>query len=155
MFLGEGSPVLSYKTWVGVVPGAITCPTPQFAFASCDVAATMVQTHSGPDPLPQENPPIIHQPNSRYCKVCQMYCNHPNGCNVLMGDGSVRFATMYINTYTWHALATRAGGEVIAPINTNSEEDPDHETVAHPASGGRGGGPGHQFSGPVVTGLLK
>ena len=114
VFLGEGSPVLSNKTWVGVVPGAISCPTPQFAFASCDVAATMVQTHSGPDPLAIENPPIIHQPNSRYCKVCQMYCNHPGGCNVLMGDGSVRFATMYINTYTWHALATRAGGEVIS-----------------------------------------
>ena len=114
VFLGEGSPVLSDKTWVGVVPGAISCPKPQFAFASCDVAATMVQTHSGPDPLAQENPPIIHQPNSRYCKVCQMFCNHPNGCNVLMGDGTVRFATMYINTYTWHALATRAGGEVIS-----------------------------------------
>ena len=61
VFLGEGSPVLSDKTWVGVVPGAISCPKPQFAFASCDVAATMVQTHSGPDPLAHResahNPP--------------------------------------------------------------------------------------------------
>ena len=52
VFLGEHSPVLSDKTWVGVVPGAIACPTPRFAFSFCDVAATMVQTHSGPDPIP-------------------------------------------------------------------------------------------------------
>ena len=43
-----------------------------------------------------------------------MYAEHPGGCNVMMGDGSVRFATMYINTYTWQALATRARGEVIS-----------------------------------------
>jgi hypothetical protein len=117
VFLGEHSPVLSSKTWVGVIPGAVECPTPRFASSSCDVAATMVQTHSGPDIIPglmTEVPPLIHQPNSRYCKVCQMYSEHVGGCNVLMGDASVRFATMYINTYVWHALATRAGGEVIS-----------------------------------------
>ena len=111
---GRGQPGVERQDVGRRGPRCHLCPKPQFAFASCDVAATMVQTHSGPDPLAQENPPIIHQPNSRYCKVCQMFCNHPNGCNVLMGDGSVRFATMYINTYTWHALATRAGGEVIS-----------------------------------------
>src|SRR5271157_3921017 len=76
VFLGEHSPVLSSKTWVGVVPGAVDCPTPRFAFSPCDVAATMVQTHSGPDIIPglmTEVPPLIHQPNSRYCQVCQMY----------------------------------------------------------------------------------
>ena len=117
VFLGEHSPVLSSKTWVGVVPGAVDCPTPRFATSPCDVAATQVQTHSGPDIIPglmTEVPPLIHQPNSRYCKVCQMYSEHVGGCNVLMGDASVRFATMYINTYVWHALATRAGGEVIS-----------------------------------------
>ncbi len=112
VFLGEHSPVLSDKTWVGVVPNAISCATPKFAASGCDVAATMVQCHSGPNPW--EVPPLIHQPNSRYGKLCQMYSDHPGGCNVLMGDGSVRFATSNINTYVWSSLATRAGGEVIS-----------------------------------------
>ena len=62
-----------------------------------------------------------------------MYSEHPNGCNVLMGDGSVRFATMYINTYTWHASPRGRVVKSSAPINTSSREDPDDETVAHPA----------------------
>ena len=112
IFLGEHSAILSDKTWVGVVPGAIGCPTPRFAFAACDVAATQVLVHSGPNPW--ENPPLVHPPNSRLCKLCQMYAEHPGGCNVMMGDGSVRFASANINQLTWQALATRAGGEVIS-----------------------------------------
>ena len=68
--------------------------------------------HSGPNPW--ENPPLVHPPNSRLCKLCQMYAEHPGGCNVMMGDGSVRFASANINQLTWQALATRAGGEVIS-----------------------------------------
>ena len=111
---GRAQPGAQRQDVGGRGPHRLVCPSPRFAFSYCDVPATMVQTHSGPNPLAMENPPMIHQPNSRYCKVCQMYSDHPNGCNVLMGDGSVRFATMYINTYTWHALATRAGGEIIS-----------------------------------------
>jgi prepilin-type N-terminal cleavage/methylation domain-containing protein/prepilin-type processing-associated H-X9-DG protein len=112
VFVGEHSAVLSDKTWVGVVPGAIGCPTPRFATSWCDVAATQVLCHSGPNPW--ENPPLIHPPNARMCKICQMYAEHPGGCNVLMGDGSVRFATSNISQIVWPALATRAGGEVIS-----------------------------------------
>ena len=57
VFLGEHSPVLSDKTWVGVVPTAWVCPTPRFSFSYCDVPATMVQTHSGPNPLARESAP--------------------------------------------------------------------------------------------------
>jgi prepilin-type N-terminal cleavage/methylation domain-containing protein/prepilin-type processing-associated H-X9-DG protein len=39
---------------------------------------------------------------------------HPGGCNVLMGDGSVRFVKQTIDQLTWMALGTRAGGEVIS-----------------------------------------
>jgi prepilin-type processing-associated H-X9-DG protein len=39
---------------------------------------------------------------------------HTGGVNVLLGDGSVRFATNGINPTTWQALATRAGGEVMS-----------------------------------------
>jgi prepilin-type N-terminal cleavage/methylation domain-containing protein/prepilin-type processing-associated H-X9-DG protein len=40
--------------------------------------------------------------------------NHPGGVNVLMADGSVRFAKDSINQPTWWALGTRAGGEVVS-----------------------------------------
>ncbi len=40
--------------------------------------------------------------------------NHPGGCNVMMGDGSVRFMKSSINMQTWWALGTRNGGEVVS-----------------------------------------
>lgn len=38
---------------------------------------------------------------------------HPNGVNVGMGDGSVRFVNDSVQPAIWRALATRAGGEVV------------------------------------------
>ncbi len=40
--------------------------------------------------------------------------NHPGGVNILMADGSVRFAKDSINQATWWALGTKASGEVIS-----------------------------------------
>jgi prepilin-type N-terminal cleavage/methylation domain-containing protein/prepilin-type processing-associated H-X9-DG protein len=111
VFLGEHTAILSDKTWVGVVAGAATCPTPRFAFSTCDFPATQVLIHSGPEP--GEHPPVIHPPNARSCHVCQMYAEHPGGGNVLLGDGSVRFIKESINQLTWAALASIRGGEVI------------------------------------------
>ena len=39
---------------------------------------------------------------------------HPGGANVLFGDGSVHFFKNSIDSSTWAAVATRAGGEVIS-----------------------------------------
>ncbi|QEH35866.1 putative major pilin subunit [Aquisphaera giovannonii] len=39
---------------------------------------------------------------------------HPGGVNALMGDGSVRFVKSTISGYTWRALGTVAGGEVLS-----------------------------------------
>jgi prepilin-type N-terminal cleavage/methylation domain-containing protein/prepilin-type processing-associated H-X9-DG protein len=111
LFVGEHSPVLSDKTWVGVVPGSVICPTRRFSFSACDVGATQVLFHSGPNPW--EDPPQIHPPNARICKLCQLYAEHPGGSNVLLGDGSVRFAKSTINQAVWAALHTRAEGEVV------------------------------------------
>jgi prepilin-type processing-associated H-X9-DG protein len=38
---------------------------------------------------------------------------HPGGLNMGMCDGSVKWIKNSINLYTWSALATIAGGEVI------------------------------------------
>jgi prepilin-type N-terminal cleavage/methylation domain-containing protein/prepilin-type processing-associated H-X9-DG protein len=111
MFVGEHSAILSDKTWVGVVPGAAVCPTPEFAYSTCDFAATMVLTHSGPAAAEGN---IIHPPNARSCHVCQMYAEHPGGANILLGDGSVRFIQETIRQPVWAALATCRGGEAIS-----------------------------------------
>lgn len=111
VFLGEHHPVLSNKTWVGVVPGVSVCPTDRFSFSECDAAATLVQVHSGP--AANEVPPAIHPPNSPLCHVCQMYAEHPGGCNVMLGDGSVRFIGEMIDQLTWAALASIAKQEII------------------------------------------
>lgn len=119
VFVGEHSSILSDKTWVGVVPGAAVCANhPQrFPITSCDLAATLVNVHSGPaaseiDPITGFAP--IHPPNSPLCHVCQMYAEHTGGANVLLGDGSVRFVSQFIHQPTWAALSTRAGGEAVA-----------------------------------------
>lgn len=39
---------------------------------------------------------------------------HPGGVNILLGDGSVRFAKNSIDGMSWRALSTIAGGEVIS-----------------------------------------
>jgi len=111
MFMGEHTSILSDKTWVGVVPGAVVCPTPRFALSTCDFAATLVLSHSGPA---RGEGDIIHPPNARSNHVCQQYAEHPGGANILVGDGSVRFIKESINQRVWAALATRRGGEVLS-----------------------------------------
>ncbi len=111
VFVGEHHPALSDKTWVGVVPGAIVCPKPQFAFGTCEPAGVLVNCHSGP--CSYVSPPTIHPPNSWLCAPCQMFAEHPGGCNVLLGDGSVRFISESIHQPTWAALSSMAKGDVV------------------------------------------
>jgi prepilin-type N-terminal cleavage/methylation domain-containing protein len=111
VFFGEQTPTHSNSTWVGIVPRSMTCPTLKFAFVDCDGAAPQINVHSGPGE--NEFPPIIHPPNSNFGYVDEMYSDHVNGGNVLLGDGSVRFAAKNMNAVTWAALATRAGGEAV------------------------------------------
>jgi prepilin-type N-terminal cleavage/methylation domain-containing protein/prepilin-type processing-associated H-X9-DG protein len=107
VFFGEQTPTHSDSTWVGIVPGSVTCPTPRYAYAGCDAAAPQINVHAGGHTVP----PTIHPPNSSFGYVDGMFADHPGGCNVLLGDGSVRFASRTINGAVWAALATRAGGE--------------------------------------------
>jgi len=119
VFLGEHVPVLSDKTWVGVVPGASVCANNpnRFPITECDFAATLVNVHSGPaaaemDPVAGFAP--IHPPNSPLSHVCQMYSEHGSGANVSLGDGSVRFISASIHQPTWAALSSRNKGEIIS-----------------------------------------
>lgn len=113
VFMGEQTNYHTIgATWVGIVPGSQTCPTARFAYAGSDEAAPQINVHSGPGG-PFEIPPVIHPPNSNLGLVDEMYSMHSDGCNVLMGDGSVRFASKSMDSVLWSYLATRAGGEVI------------------------------------------
>jgi prepilin-type processing-associated H-X9-DG protein len=112
VFMGEHTPALSEKTWVGVVPSAAVCPKPRFAFSGCDFAGNLVLSHSGPDPT--EIPTVIHPPNSRLAHVDQQYSDHPGGAQVLLGDGSVRFIKDTIAQPVWTALCNIRGGEAIS-----------------------------------------
>jgi prepilin-type processing-associated H-X9-DG protein len=51
---------------------------------------------------------------AQYTGVRTCRSRHPGGVNILMGDGSVKFAKNSINQITWWALGTKAGGEVIS-----------------------------------------
>ena len=61
MLASEQTPSHNDTTWVGIVPNAATCPTPEYELAGCDVAAPQVNFHSGPGLY--ENPPAIKPPN--------------------------------------------------------------------------------------------
>ncbi|MBN9122092.1 MAG: DUF1559 domain-containing protein [Planctomycetes bacterium] len=113
VFIGEHSSVLSNKTWVGVVPGAVTPPRLDMRPwpSENNGAGCLVGVHSGPDT--HDHPQvIIHAPNDPFGHTDEMWGEHGNGCNVLFGDGSVRFITTFIRPDTWVALSTRDGGEV-------------------------------------------
>ena len=113
IFIGEHSSVLSNKTWVGVVPGAVTPPRLDLRPwpSENNSAGCLVGVHSGPDT--HDHPQvIIHAPNNPFGHTDQMWGEHGDGCNVLFGDGSVRFISAFIDPFTWVGLSTRNGGEV-------------------------------------------
>jgi prepilin-type processing-associated H-X9-DG protein len=111
VFIGERSSRLSDNTWVGVVPFSCVVPKPGWP-SDPNSGGDMVGAHSGPD-VHDHPQVIIHAPNHPFGHTDEMYSEDGDGCNVLMGDGSVRFVKKTIHPWTWVALSTRNGGEVI------------------------------------------
>jgi prepilin-type N-terminal cleavage/methylation domain-containing protein/prepilin-type processing-associated H-X9-DG protein len=112
VFLGEHSSFLSHKTWVGVVPSAVTPPRLDLRPwpSENNGAGCLVGVHSGPDT--HDHPEvIIHAPNNPFGHTDEMWGEHPTGCNVLFGDGAVRFVSAFVNPMNWVALSTRDGRE--------------------------------------------
>ncbi|MBX6316515.1 MAG: DUF1559 domain-containing protein [Isosphaeraceae bacterium] len=111
VFLGEHSSSLSDKTWFGVVPWACTPPKPRWP-SDPNSGGCLVGVHSGPDT--HDHPQIIiHAPNNPFGHTDEMYSDHGGGCNVLLGDGSVRFIKETIYPWTWVGLSTRNKYDVI------------------------------------------
>jgi prepilin-type N-terminal cleavage/methylation domain-containing protein len=114
VFLGEHSQRVSQKAWAGTIPGAVSHPSELFmtmAGSEPDGAATLLLVHSGPA---SDEGDIIHPPNDPVAHVCQMFSDHPGGCNVTLGDGAVRFVSEMINHDVWAALSSFDGGEAVS-----------------------------------------
>ena len=115
VFMGENSSILTNKTWVGVVPWSCTPPqVPPVGIGNTNSGGCLVGVHSGPDVHDHPNI-LIHTPDNPFGHTDEMYSQHtPPGCNVLFGDGSVRYINTFINPFTWWALSTMNQGEVIS-----------------------------------------
>jgi len=111
VFLGERTSKLADATWVGVVPFASVRPKPGWP-SDPNSGGDLVGAHSGPD-VHDHPQVVIHAPNHPFGHTDEMYSEDGDGGNVLMGDGSVRFIKKTIYPYTWVALSTRNGGEVV------------------------------------------
>jgi prepilin-type N-terminal cleavage/methylation domain-containing protein/prepilin-type processing-associated H-X9-DG protein len=113
VFAGEADPILTNKTWVGVVPWSITAPqVPPIGIGDNNSGGCLVGVHSGPDIHDHPNI-IIHPPDDPFGHTDEMYSEHAGwtGGNVLFGDGSVRFITAFIDGDTWWYLSTMNAGD--------------------------------------------
>ena len=90
LLLGERSSRLDYATWVGAVPGAYR--------GMARIVGTAGEV-----------------PNHVLNDFADFSSYHPFGANFAMGDGAVRMISDEIERDVYHALATRAGGEVVSP----------------------------------------
>ncbi len=59
------------------------------------------------------DPSCLNTPHSPVLGACSAGSLHPNGANVLMADGHVRFVRQSLDLRVWRALGTRNGAEVV------------------------------------------
>ncbi len=103
---GERAFALGEATWVGSVTGAVLFPIDNdgIGYPRAESGPGMTLGHSG-------GPYGPGNPNG---EVNQFYSRHPGGVNFLFADGHVSFLKTTMSYVTFHALSTRAGGEVIS-----------------------------------------
>lgn len=118
VFAGERTPYLADAVWAGVVPDGKHYSYNEFASSGTggkginyDNCGSYVGANSGPSIY--EYPQIIHPPNWPGGHTDQMHSDHTGGCNILMGDGSVRFLADNIRLSTWKALCSRGDSDII------------------------------------------
>jgi prepilin-type processing-associated H-X9-DG protein len=90
--------------WMAVQPPAPYSPPPGPPYDNADFGEALILAHTNATHLPSADFPIF-DPDT-------YYSFHPGGCHFLLGDGSVRFISSFVNGPTYQALGTIAGGEV-------------------------------------------
>jgi prepilin-type N-terminal cleavage/methylation domain-containing protein/prepilin-type processing-associated H-X9-DG protein len=102
LFVGERTGRLSYSSWAGAPTGSQN----PFLEAPGNYGAevTVVMCHAGST---GPNTPGVFDADSTQSP-------HQNGVQFLFGDGAVHFIANEISIPVWMALATRAGGEIVA-----------------------------------------
>jgi len=108
LFIGERCTNMSNTTWVGAVQGAVV-PDLRYSdlpdqLANAEGDCALVLAHGSTTHLP--NNPLVFDADATASY-------HPAGVNFLFGDGSVQSINNNIDPYTYQALCTRNGGEVI------------------------------------------
>ena len=94
LMVGERSSFLGYSTWTGVVPDGEEAM--DRIVGICDLP---------PNPNPEEY--------EEEGEMDDFSSYHMTGTQFLFADGSVKWIGQEINVNLYHALATRAGGEVV------------------------------------------
>ena len=112
VFIGERSSSISDNTWFGVVPFLSVWTKPGLP-SDPNSGGDVVGCHSGPD-IHDHPQVIIHAPNHPFRHTDEMYSDHLYGCNVLFGDGSVKWIKQSIYPWTWVSLSTRNQAVVIS-----------------------------------------
>ena len=109
--IGERMSRMAEATWLGSITGSdvvhadgwwqrLGYPTRSHNYRPANCQTTCHIRSSGPN-VPTNTPSGFFSP-------------HPQGCNFLNADGSVRSITDGVDLVTFKALATRAGGEAVA-----------------------------------------
>ena len=98
--IGERSSDIALSTWVGAVPGA------------------EVPLRSDPSEAEEHFLLVLgrgdHVPNSPSAHIDDFYSRHPQGVNVLFGDGSVHSVGNSVDERVWTGIQTRNRGETVA-----------------------------------------
>jgi hypothetical protein len=110
LMIGERSQNVANATWVGMIPGGLSCTNPTWPIQECASSSALILGHTGPSP----DAPGIYPPNSPTASVANFSSRHPGGSFFAFGDGSVRFIKDAVNPQVFSDLATRAGGELIS-----------------------------------------
>jgi prepilin-type N-terminal cleavage/methylation domain-containing protein len=91
--------------WMAVLPPAPYSPPPGPPYDNADFGEALILAHCNATHLPNADFPVF-DPDV-------YYSFHTGGCHFLIGDGSVRFISSFVNGATYQYLATISGREVL------------------------------------------